>query len=244
MDDGEHPPLEADTEGAAVNITIFGITPESQKAVVHYLLDGEMRQFVDPDPEQLAKLAKLISSDVCQFRNYVHSDDPQVFENARPWSTVDSPGNWITFRLNTDQDFDGLCMQISNPIVKPEFCLCIFEGAYGESKTLKPLARPAQYRPPAAKAPHIFKALSPEGNWAVLPFERKNLWAKICEFIMGIEVVPAKSSPVGNKVGTAFWILAFLLLALFILLCTLGVRALRSEEAVSLMDRWLPRRGH
>jgi hypothetical protein len=174
-----------------------------------------MRKFLDPGSAPLSELAKLISLDAGELGvSAEEEEEEQLSECSQPWS-ADSLGNWMTLQLSSHHDIDDLRAQITNPIVSHNFCICVFEGAYGESESLVPLTRPSQNRPVTANPPRIFRALRPDDNWATIPFERKNLWAKLREFIVGMDTVPATSAPANKKLAIAFWVVAVLIVVLF-----------------------------
>jgi hypothetical protein len=133
-------------------------------------------------------------------------DDPLGAALARPAGAA----NWVVLRVSDASAFPA-------ELTVGGARLILMAGDFGSSAWSPPPAPPPAPPRRAAAPPPVFR-LPPHDqdprndDWATIPFERKNAWAKVREFVLGQRVVRASSFPISGAFGPAFWALALLLL--------------------------------
>jgi hypothetical protein len=151
------------------------------------------------------------------------------FHLSPPYAEETGSGNWIVLKVRDASQFPP-------QLWLHDHCLVLMAGDFTSPDWTVPPdpepreAAPVRRRRPDASAPRIFKIpphfLDPTNDdWAAIPFENKNLWAKIREVVFGQRVVRAASFPISDLLGPAFWTIVLCFVAF--LICGIRLWVLR-----------------
>jgi hypothetical protein len=151
-------------------------------------------------------LRSSLEADLCSnFSRFLPDGDD--FTLSPPNAEETGSGNWIIFKVSDSSQFPPE-LWVSN------HCLILVRGDFTQPEFVFPQSPvepiPVVHRPHPGP-PHIFR-IPPHfqdptnDDWAAIPFERKNFWAKVREFIFGQHVVKATSFPISDLFGPTFWL--------------------------------------
>jgi hypothetical protein len=125
-------------------------------------------------------------------------------------------GNWIVLKV-----FDA--SKFPRELEISDHWLVIVPGDFTRPDWTVP-PDPAPQKVPIAmrRPPQIFKIhpqfQDPNNNdWATIPFELKNFWAKTREFVFGQTAVKATSFAINDSFGSGFWVIV-IWIALFLVI--------------------------
>jgi hypothetical protein len=143
------------------------------------------------------------------LQHFLKSNFPHLLIDSPTfgWPETDPAANWIVLEVRDALQFPRELIVLGHKLI-------ILVGDFGSASWVNatdPFPTEPEFEPPPP--PMIFKTpprfQDPENDdWAIIPFELKNFWAKVREFIIGQRVVRATSLRVSRTFGPTFWVLS------------------------------------